>query len=141
MPPLVTARAFAPYPLKPSRGLKYTVGGFNFAIFSEKLKIMQIKFIEQLNQCSYNEFLINLDTFMSNIPQAVAGFSNLGTQIGVGWEKSDTSVFIGLNKVKDGWNNDKNWETIGGGMQLLASELLKVAADATQIDVTPTNLD
>ena len=100
---------------------------------------MNIKFIEQMDQCSYNDFLINLDTFLSNIPQAVAGGANIVTQIGDGWKNRDTSVFISFRKMEDGWKNNKDWVTIGAGAQLFAAELLKVSADSGTIEVSPTS--
>ena len=125
--------------LKMADFTSYLIGGFNAGEFLDKTKVMNIKFIEQMDQCSYNEFLINLDTFLSNIPQAIAGGANIATQVGTGWAKGDTSVFISINKMKEGWNNNKDWVTIGAGAQLFAAELLKVSAGNGNIAVAPTS--
>jgi len=53
------------------------------------MKIMNIKFIQQLDNCNYNQFLIALDGMLNNIPNAVASLMNTGTQIGTGWKGSD----------------------------------------------------
>ena len=74
---------------------------------------MQIKFIAQLESCEYIQFLIALDGMLSNIPQAAAATVNLATQLGTGFENSDTSIYIAVNKVQEGIDDDNNWETFG----------------------------
>ena len=69
---------------------------------------MQIKFITQLESCEYIGFLIALDGMLSRIPQFAAATVNLAVQLGTGFENSDTSVFISINKIMDGYNGVDN---------------------------------
>ncbi len=46
----------------------YSTGGFDVAIFSEKLQISFIKGIEEIDDCGYNKYMIAFDTFSNNIP-------------------------------------------------------------------------
>ena len=48
---------------------------------------MNIKAMQQLESCDYNEYLIAGDAMLNNIPQAVAAGTNLITQIGTGFDK------------------------------------------------------
>ena len=54
-------------------------GNYDQAAFLNLAKVMQIKFIAQLESCDYIQFLIALDGMFSNIPQATAAAVNLGT--------------------------------------------------------------
>lgn len=48
---------------------------------------------------------------LSNLPQAVAAGSNLVTQIGTGWSKSDTSAFLAWDYIKKAGDTGNNsWE-------------------------------
>ena len=115
-------------------------GEYDQAAFLNLAKIMQIKWIAQLESCDYLQFLIALDGMFSNVPQAAAAGVNLVTQIGTGFENSDTSIYIAVNKIEEGIADDNNWETFGKGFQLGLSQLLKISAGDTSIEVTPTNV-
>ena len=115
-------------------------GEYDQAAFLNLAKVMQIKFIAQLESCDYIQFLIALDGMLSNIPQATAAAVNLVTQIGTGFENSDTSIYIAVNKIQEGIDDDNNWETFGKGFQLGLSQILKISAGDTKIEVTPTNV-
>lgn len=99
---------------------------------------MQIKFIAQLESCEYIQFLIAADGMLSNVPQAAAAGVNMVTQLGTGFQNSDTSVYISINKIEEGIEDGNNWFTIGQGIQLGMSQLLKISAGDTDIDVVPT---
>lgn len=115
-------------------------GEYDQAAFLNLAKVMQIKFIAQLESCDYIQFLIALDGMLSNIPQATAAAVNLATQIGTGFENSDTSIYIAVNKIQEGIDDDNNWETFGKGFQLGLSQILKISAGDSKIEVTPTNV-
>ena len=115
-------------------------GEYDQAAFLNLAKVMQIKFIAQLESCDYIQFLIALDGMLSNIPQASAAFVNLATQIGTGYENQDTSIYIAVNKIQEGIDDNNNWETFGKGFQLGLSQILKISAGDTKIEVTPTNV-
>ena len=115
-------------------------GEYDQAAFLNLAKVMQIKFIAQLESCDYIQFLIALDGMLSNIPQASAAAVNLATQIGTGYENQDTSIYIAVNKIQEGIDDDNNWETFGKGFQLGLSQILKISAGDTKIEVTPTNV-
>ena len=114
-------------------------GEYDQAAFLNLAKVMQIKFIAQLESCDYIQFLIALDGMLSNIPQAAAAAVNLATQIGTGFENSDTSIYIAVDKVQEGIDDDNNWETFGKGFQLGLSQILKISAGDTKIEVSPTS--
>jgi len=113
---------------------------FDFAGFTELFKVMQIALVQQLESCNYMAFLISLDGFLSNIPAAVAGATNLSTQLGLGFGNGnkDTSVFLAYDKFLEGYNDDNNFEIYGQAFQLFLSQLLKVTADS-EIEVSPTS--
>lgn len=71
-------------------------GNYDQAAFLNLAKVMQIKFIAQLESCDYIQFLIALDGMFSNIPQATAAAVNLGTQLGTGYANYDTSIYIAV---------------------------------------------
>jgi hypothetical protein len=66
----------------------------------------------QYDDCKYTGFLVQLDQFMSNIPQFAGSISNLGTQFATGWTDSNTPVFISYNTVKDAYDNG-DWNGMG----------------------------
>ena len=122
----------------------YTVGEFDTGIFLSKFKEMNFFLIQELEACSYNEFLISLDAMVSNLPMAVAAGLNLITQAGTGIADSDavSSGSTSLYKAYDifaqaGDHNDENefWRYSGQAFQLLLSQLLKVAAGDQDIEV------
>ena len=117
----------------------FSKGDFDVAELLEKSQIAFIKGVEQLDDCSYNKYLIAFDTFTNNIPQATAAGANLVTQIATGWSDSDTSIFLSYNKMKDAINNDWDIEGIASSFQLGISQLLKVDAEPAEVAVTPTN--
>ena len=70
----------------------YTVGEFDYGIFLSKFKEMNFFLIQELEACSYNEFLISLDAMLSNVPAAVAAVLNISTQAGTGFaDKTPTT--------------------------------------------------
>ena len=136
-------------------------GEFDQAPFLNLAKVMQIKFITQLESCEYIGFLIALDGMLSRIPQFAAATVNLAVQLGTGFENSDTSVFISINKIMDGYNGVDNecsasdaavgtcvdvgdgtaginFLYVGQGIQLGLSQLLKISAGDADIEVVPT---
>lgn len=113
---------------------------FDIAGFTELFKVMQIALVQELESCNYMQFLISLDGFLSNIPAAVAGASNLATQLGLGFGNGnkDTSAFLAYDKFVEGRSADNDFEIYGQAFQLFLSQLLKVSADG-EIEVSPTS--
>lgn len=60
-------------------------GYYDDAVFLNLFKIMNIKYIQQLESCEYLAFLISLDGMLSNVSQAAAAGVNLATQLGTGF--------------------------------------------------------
>ena len=118
----------------------YYTDSFDVAGFAELAKVAQIALIQQFESCSVIPFLISFDSLLSNIPAALAGASNLITQLAIGFGNGnkDSSVFLATDKISEGWNDNRNWETIGGGVLLFMSQLLKISADGS-IEVSPTS--
>ena len=115
-------------------------GTYDSAAFFDLFKVMNIKFVAELESCSYNEFLIALDGMLSNVPQAAAAFVNFATQAGTGFQNGDTSIFIAADYITEGMEDDNNWETFGQGFQLFLAQLLKISAGETSIDVSPVGV-
>ena len=57
----------------------YLTGGFNTADLMSKGQIIMMNLMTQYDDCKYTGFLVQLDQFMSNIPQFAGSFSNLAT--------------------------------------------------------------
>ena len=74
---------------------------------------------------------------LSNTPQATAAAVNMVTQIGTGFEKGDTSIYIAVDKAKEGIEDDNNWETFGQAFQLALGQLLKIQAGEADFEVSP----
>ena len=119
---------------------QYYSNDFDVAGFTELAKVMQIALIQQFESCSVIPFLISFDSLLSNIPASLAGASNLITQLAIGFGNGnkDSSVFLATDKISAGWNDSRNWETIGAGVLLFMSQLLKISADGS-IEVSPTS--
>ena len=103
------------------------------------LQVAQFQFVEELESCNYLQFLIALDGMLSNIPQATAAAVNLATQIGTGFENQDTSIYLAVDKFNQGVDDDNNWQIFGESFQLGLSQLLKISAGETDIEVSPTS--
>ena len=110
------------------------------------MKIMNIKFIQQLDDCNYTQFLIASDAMLNNIPNAVASLMNTGTQIGTGWKNSDQSIYIAKDMFMEGWNataagkGEKKYKSYGKAFQLLMSQVLKISAPEITVEVAPTTV-
>jgi hypothetical protein len=80
---------------------------------------------------------------LNNIPNSSAAGLNALTQIAVGWENSDTSIYLASDKFMEGWNasgeGDVKYQKYGESFQLLFSQLLKISAGENSIEVSPTN--
>ena len=114
----------------------YTTGSVNFGELMENGQVMLIQLMDQFDKCNFNNYLVQLDLALSQIPQLVGTISNLATQVGTGWEAEDTTVFLALNEFKDVWDA-RDWDGMGTQFQLLCSQMLKVEAPATKQDITP----
>lgn len=80
---------------------KYLSGGFNPADLLGKAQIVGMDLMAQFEACKYNTFLVQLDMFMSNIPQFAGSMSNLATQVGTGFSDSNTPVFISYKSLTE----------------------------------------
>merc|ERR1719183_1807178 len=50
--------------------------------------------MEEFDKCGFNNYLVTLDTAVSQAPQTLGSFSNLGTQLWTGRANQDTSAYI-----------------------------------------------
>lgn len=113
----------------------YLTGGFNTADLMSKGQIIMMNLMTQYDDCKYTGFLVQLDQFMSNIPQFAGSFSNLATQIATGYTNSNTPVFISYKNIKDSYNA-KDWNGVGKGFQLFLSQLVKFQAPDSNVKVS-----
>ena len=77
-----------------------------------KGQIVAMNLMTQYDDCKYTGFLVQLDQFMSNIPQVAGSASNLVTQVATGFTDSNTPVFISFDQIKAAYNDD-DWNGIG----------------------------
>ena len=61
------------------------VDGYDVNVFGDLAMVMLIALVDELDSCSFNEFLISMDGMLSNIPAGVAAAINLATQFGTGF--------------------------------------------------------
>merc|ERR1712038_158826 len=123
----------------------YVLGGFDAGTFADQLKVMQIKFMQQVEACNFTQYLIASDAMLNNIPNFAAASMNFATQVGTGFEEADTSSFIAYQAILDGndlsgVDTDAQYEKYGEGWQLFTAELLKISAEESSIEVSPVGL-
>lgn len=105
------------------------------------MKIMNIKFMQQMEDCNYTQFLIALDGMLNSIPNAVASLMNTGTQIGTGWENADQSIYIAQDKFMEAWDStaaghgEAKFKAYGQAFQLAMSQILKISAPPISVEV------
>ena len=87
-------------------------GGFNTANLMSKGQIVAMNLMTQYDDCKYTGFLVQLDQFMSNIPQFAGSASNLVTQVATGYSDFNTPVFISFDKISAAWK-DGDWNGVG----------------------------
>ena len=90
----------------------YLTGGFNTADLMSKGQIVAMNLMTQYDDCKYTGFLVQLDQFMSNIPQFAGSASNLVTQVATGFSDANTPVFISFDQVSAAYK-DGDWNGIG----------------------------
>jgi len=111
-------------------------GSVNFGQLMENGQVILIQLMDQFDKCNFNNYLVQLDLAMSQLPQLVGSVSNLATQVGTGWSNADTTVFLAYNDFKTTWDQS-DYSGMGTQFQLFLSQLLKVEAPATKQDITP----
>ena len=52
--------------------------------------------MDEFEKCGVNEFLIVLDGALNNIPQTSSALMSAGTQLAIGYENKDTSMYLGV---------------------------------------------
>ena len=92
---------------------EWLLGGFDQVTYLDQVKIMNFQFTSEMEACRYNEFLISLDGMLTSISRATAAGVNLTTQLMTGYTNQDTSIYLAVSKISDGWQDDRNWETLG----------------------------
>ena len=81
----------------------FATGSFNTADLMSKGQIIAMNLMTQYDDCKYTGFLVQLDQFMSNIPQFAGSASNLVTQVATWYTDKNTPVFISLDTIKDSY--------------------------------------
>ncbi len=76
--------------------------------------------MDQFTRCDYNNYLTQLDQFLSKIPQFLGSSSNLVTQVVTGYSNEDTAVYLAYNNLKDAWT-DKDYSLMGQYIQLFGA--------------------
>ena len=65
------------------------------ALFQENFQIMAFALMDEFEKCGVNEFLIVLDGALNNIPQTTSALSSAATQLAIGFQTKDTSIYKG----------------------------------------------
>ena len=98
---------------------------------------MAFALMDEFEECGVNEFLIVLDGALNNIPQTTSALTSAATQLALGYENQDTSLYIGIADIQTAFAND-DMVGVGQGAGLLISQILKYEAPGAVIDVQPT---
>lgn len=106
------------------------------ATFANTGQVMALQLMDQFTRCNYVNYLIELDTAFSKLPQLTGSVSNLATQLFTGRAKKDTAVYMTLNEFKANYDAS-DWESLGQNLQLFAASLLKYEAPDVSDDVKP----
>lgn len=93
--------------------------------------------MEEFENCGVNEFLIVLDGALNNMPQFSAALSSTATQLALGWENQDTSIYYAIADIQEAFENE-DMVSLGEGTGLLISQILKYEAPGAVIEVQPT---
>lgn len=75
----------------------YSSETFSFATFTDYGQVTAIQLMDQFTRCGYNNYLIELDSAFSKLPQLTGSVSNLVTQLVTGRSNSDTAVYLTLD--------------------------------------------
>lgn len=93
--------------------------------------------MDQFEECGVNEFLITLDSALNNIPQSASSISSLGTQLTLGRENADTSIYIAKAAYNEA-REAEDFEEVGLAIGLAISQILKFEGGRS-IEVAPTS--
>ena len=66
------------------------------ALFQENFQIMAFDAMDEFEKCGVNEFLIVLDGALNNIPQTTSALTSAATQLAIGYQTKDTSIYLGV---------------------------------------------
>ena len=94
--------------------------------------------MDEFEKCGVNEFLIVADGALNNMAQTSSALTSLATQLALGYENQDTSIYIALKEINDA-RAASNMEALGEGVGLLLGQILKFEAPDNKIEVQPTN--
>lgn len=98
---------------------------------------MAFSMMDQFEVCGISELLIVLDGALNDIPRTSSSLTSLGTQIALGWENGDTSVWLAVADIQSNVGTE-NYEDLGKGLGLLISQILKFEAPGAVVQVSPT---
>lgn len=99
---------------------------------------MAFALMDEFEKCGINEFLIVADGALNNIPQTTSALTSLATQLALGYENQDTSIYIAMADINAA-RSASNMEELGEGVGLLLGQILKYEAPDTRIEVQPTS--
>ena len=102
------------------KGENYSNGAINQAEFTEKAQITTFALMDQFENCGVNGFLIVLDGALNDIPRTTSALSSAGTQLALGYETKDTSLYLAVEEMETAANSE-DFEKLGEGAILLVS--------------------
>ena len=88
--------------------------------------------MDEFEKCGINEFLIVIDGALNNTPQIFSALNSAGTQLALGWENQDTSIYYAFEDIM-GAVAAEDMESLGKGLGLLVSQILKYEAPGVVI--------
>ena len=110
----------------------YTDGVINSNEFQDRLQIVAFQVMDEFEACGINEFLIVIDGALNNTPQIFSAVNSAITQIALGWENKDTSIYYAVDDIM-GAVAKEDMESLGMGVGLLVSQILKYEAPGVVI--------
>ena len=99
---------------------------------------MLFALMDEFENCGFNELMIMLDGASNNLPQTASALSSAATQIALGYETKDTSIYLGVADLQAAADSE-DYEGLGKGAYLLLSQILKFEAPGAVIQVSPTS--
>ena len=119
----------------------YSGSAINTGEFMNFSQIMLIDLMDQFQRCGYNNYMVVLDTAMSNIPQLIGSLMNGGTQVFTSIQEGasdNSSLMLAVDGAQAEWNGfaGSDWEALGKYGQLGLASLLKYESPDTFKDIS-----
>lgn len=109
---------------------------FNMGDFNNFMQVFYIKFMDQMDKCSYNNFLMTIDNRLSNLSFLGGMVTKLVVETVQKYAfNMQTPTFKSFELIADNFK-DLNMESVGKGFQLLTAKLVNYISPYVKTDPT-----